>query len=300
MSARPSISIGLPVYNGENYLEQALASLQRQTFEDYEVLISDNASTDGTGEIAQRFAEEDSRFRYFRNERNLGANPNYNRTFALAQGEFFRWHAHDDICDPKYLERCHDVLASDPSVVLCHTRTAYIDRNGDPLIPMSRGFLDPDGYIERLTTDEDAPPMLADPRAHVRLDAIVNRMSVFFDVFGLARVDNLRRTMLLPSYYGADKVFLADLAVQGRLVRLDEEGFSRRCHAAASTRSVSLKDLASWSDSSGGKAQYYPMLMMKGYLAAVRNSDLDAAEKRRCLAVIAKRAKNPYKLLRGR
>lgn len=300
MSARPTISIGLPVYNGENFLEHALRSLQAQTFEDFEVVISDNASTDGTGDIAAGIAAEDARFRYLRNERNLGANPNYNRTFALARGRYFRWHAHDDICDAKYLERCHDVLAQDPTAVLVHTRTSYIDRNGDPLVPMSRGFLDPDGYIERLGTDEEAPAMLGDPRPHVRLDAIVNKMSVFFDVFGLARVDDLRRTLLLPSFYGADKVFLAELAVQGRLVRLDEDGFSRRCHAHASTRSASLKDLASWSDASRGGADFYPALMVRGYLAAVRHADLSPADRRRCYAVVAKRASNPYKLLRGR
>src|SRR5690606_23328496 len=117
-------------------------------------------------------------------------------------------------------------------------------------VPLSRGFLDPDGFIERLAVDEDAPALLGDPRPHVRLDGIVNKLSVFFDVFGLARVADLRRTLLLPSYYGADKVFLAEMAVQGRLVRLDEDGFSRRCHAGASTRSASLKALANWSDSS--------------------------------------------------
>jgi glycosyltransferase involved in cell wall biosynthesis len=300
VSARPTISIGVPVYNGENFLEDALRSLQAQTFEDFEVVVSDNASTDGTGDIAAAFAAEDDRFRYVRNERNLGANPNYNRTFALARGEYFRWHAHDDVCDPKYLERCHEVLASDPTAVLVHTRTTYIDRNGDPLVPMSRGFLDPDGFIERLGTDEGAPALLADGRPHVRLDAVVNRMSVFFDVFGLARVADLRKTLLLPSYYGADKVFLAEMALQGRLVRLDEDGFSRRCHAGASTRSASFKDLASWSDASRRGADFYPALMVRGYLAAIRHADLGPGERRRCYAVVAKRAANPYKLLRGR
>ncbi|MPY91599.1 MAG: glycosyltransferase [Acidimicrobiia bacterium] len=300
VSARPTISIGVPVYNGENFLEDALRSLQGQSFEDFEVVVSDNASTDATGDIAARFAAEDPRFRYLRNERNLGANPNYNRTFALARGEYFRWHAHDDVCEPKYLERCHDVLAADRTAVLVHTRTSYIDRNGDPLVPMSRGFLDPDGYIERLGTDEGAPALLGDARPHVRLDAIVNRLSVFFDVFGLARVEDLRRTLLLPSYYGADKVFLAELAVQGRLVRLDEPGFSRRCHASASTRSASLKDLAKWSDAAQSGAALYPALMVRGYLGAIRNADLRPGERRRCYAVVAKRAANPYKLLRGR
>lgn len=297
---RPTVSIGVPVFNGENFLAEALTSLQNQTFEDFEVIISDNASIDRTGEIGRAFAADDERFRYSRNAVNLGANPNYNRTFALARGEFFRWHAHDDVCEPKYLEQVHRALVDDPDAVLAHTDTTYIGRDGRPLLPLERGYLDPDGFIERLGVDDHAPALLADPRPHVRLDAVVNRMSVFFDVFGLARVDDLRKTLLLPSYYGADKVFLAELAVRGKLLRVGEPSFARRCHAATSTRSVSLKNLASWSDASRGGSDFYPALMMKGYLAAVRSAGLDRTEQARCAAVVAKKLANPYKFLRGR
>ena len=219
MARRPTISIGLPVFNGENYLALALNSLQEQTYEDFEIIVSDNASTDGTEEIARGLAARDRRIRYVRNAKNLWANRNYNRTFALALGPYFRWHAHDDVCGPKYLELCLGVLENDPSVVLAHTRTDYVDRNGDPLIRVTGGFLDPDGYIERLVTDDHAPAMLSSARPHVRLDAIVNRMSVFFDVFGLVRSADMRRTMALQNYYGADKVFLAELALLGKIVR---------------------------------------------------------------------------------
>ena len=224
---RPTVSIGLPVYNGENFLADALESLVSQTYSDFEIIVSDNASTDATEEIARRYMADDERIRYYRNDHNLGANPNYNRTFALARGEYFRWHAHDDRCDAKYLELCVDLLERDPSVSLVHSRTAYIDRNGDPLIPLRNGFLDPDGFIERLVQDDDAVPMLASPYPHVRLDAVANRLTVFFDIFGLARTADVRQTMLLPNYYGADKVFLAEMALKGRLVRLDDELFAR-------------------------------------------------------------------------
>ncbi|MDH4146086.1 MAG: glycosyltransferase [Acidimicrobiia bacterium] len=296
---KPEISIGLPVYNGENYLAEAIRSLQDQTFGDFEIIVSDNASQDATEEIARDLAAGDDRIRYSRNERNLGANPNYNRTFALAKGTYFRWHAHDDVCDPKYLEICREVLANDPSVSLVHTRTAYIDRLGNPLLKLSRGYLDCDGFLENLVTDEDAAAQLSSALPEKRLDAIVNRMSVFFDIFGLMRHDDVCRTLLLPNYYGADKVFLADMAMQGRLVRLPEEAFARRCHPAASTRQTSLAALASWSNSAR-RFDFYPALIMTGYVNAVRSSDLSAAEKARCFAVIAKRFKSPYKVIRGR
>ncbi len=295
----PTVSVGVPVFNGENFLAEALRSLQEQTFCDFEVIVSDNASTDATEEIARTFSSDDSRFRYVRNERNLGANPNYNRTFALAKGAYFRWHAHDDICDPKYLSLCHEVLAEDPTISMVHSNTVYIDRLGNRLIELRQGFLDCDGYIERLSTDHHASALLASGQPHRRLDAIVNRMSVFFDIFGLMRREDARRTLLLPPFYGADKVFLAEMALLGRIVRLDDDGFFRRCHPAASTRTASLRALAAWSDA-GRSVDAYPALIMKGYLSAVRQADLETAERLKCLGVVAKRLGSPYKLLRGR
>jgi glycosyltransferase involved in cell wall biosynthesis len=296
---RPVVSIGLPVYNGENFLADALGSLLDQTFSAFEIIVSDNASTDTTREIVASFMADDDRVRYVRNEHNLGANPNYNRTFALARGEFFRWHAHDDRCDPKYLELCLDVIERDPQVSLVHCTTGYIDRNGDPLVALRNGFLDPDGFIERLVQDDDAVPMLGSTYPHVRLDAIANRMSVFFDIFGLMRTADVRRTMLLPNYYGADKVFLAEMALKGRIVRIPDEVFHRRCHAKASTRSLGFRSLAGWSDASRG-FDYYPALIIKGYLEAIDASSLAPSEKRRCRRVLLKKLRSPYKLIRGR
>ncbi|WP_081588053.1 glycosyltransferase family 2 protein [Gloeocapsa sp. PCC 7428] len=94
---RPRISIGMPVYNGEPYLKDAINSILNQTFEDFELIISDNGSTDRTEEICRTIASQDQRVRYYRNEQNLGAGWNFNRVVDLATGEYFRWACHDDI-----------------------------------------------------------------------------------------------------------------------------------------------------------------------------------------------------------
>src|SRR5262245_17750978 len=99
----PTVSVGVPVYNGERYLDKALSSILRQDFEDFELIISDNASTDGTAEICKAYADKDRRIRYHRNTSNIGAAPNYNQTFEMARGEYFKWCAHDDICYPTFL-----------------------------------------------------------------------------------------------------------------------------------------------------------------------------------------------------
>src|ERR1035438_9843576 len=93
----PRVSIGLPVYNGENYLDPALNSILRQDYSDLELIISDNASTDATGNICREYAAKDPRIRYYRNETNIGASANFNCLVKLARGEYFKWAAHDDV-----------------------------------------------------------------------------------------------------------------------------------------------------------------------------------------------------------
>src|SRR5689334_3559190 len=90
----PKVSIGLPVYNGENYLAKTIASILAQTFTDFELIICDNASSDSTQRICEDFARQDARVRYGRNEKNLGAGPNYDLAFSRSTGTYFKWAAH--------------------------------------------------------------------------------------------------------------------------------------------------------------------------------------------------------------
>src|SRR3984957_9664125 len=99
----PRVSIGLPVYNGEKWLAQSVDSLLSQTFSDFELIICDNASTDGTDAICRRYAEQDQRVRYIQNAENIGGMLNANLSFGVARGEYFRWAAHDDRCEPTLL-----------------------------------------------------------------------------------------------------------------------------------------------------------------------------------------------------
>src|SRR3989442_255266 len=129
-SRRPRVSVGMPVYNGERYLAEAVDSLLAQTYEDFELIICDNASTDRTGEIARSYAARDTRVRYARNEKNLGAGGNFRRAVALASGEYFRWAASDDVCAPQSLARCVEVLDQEPAAVLAYPSTRFIDEHG--------------------------------------------------------------------------------------------------------------------------------------------------------------------------
>lgn len=128
----PRLSIGLPVYNGERYLGQALDSILGQTFTDFEVIVSDNASNDATVQIVESYAERDARIRLVKNSFNHGAAWNYNTVFMQAKGDYFKWAAHDDILQPQFLEACIHVLDQEPAIVLVHSKTKMIDEYGQP------------------------------------------------------------------------------------------------------------------------------------------------------------------------
>jgi glycosyltransferase involved in cell wall biosynthesis len=215
---KPRVSIGLTVYNGEQYLEETLQSFLAQTYQDFELIISDNASTDRTGGIAQAYAARDDRIRLNRNERNLGLAGNHNVAFALARGEYFKWAAADDVCRPTYLSRCVEVLDRDPTVVLAYPRTQFVDEAGRPL-------------------DVD------DPGWDLQSDEAVERMRyVIFAgdwanaVVGLIRASALKQTRLMPAYSGGDYRVLGELSLLGKFYEIPETLFERRLHAGSTSQ----------------------------------------------------------------
>src|SRR5256885_1918015 len=130
MTAVPRLTIGLPVYNGANYLAESLEALLGQSYEDFELIISDNASTDGTADICRRYEKQDSRIRYVRQPHNIGLAPNHNFTVEQAKGELFKWASNDDLYGRDLVKCCVDALDVYPHVVLAHSWTAMIDSSG--------------------------------------------------------------------------------------------------------------------------------------------------------------------------
>jgi glycosyltransferase involved in cell wall biosynthesis len=210
-SAAPRVSVGLPVYNGERYLAGALDCILAQDFGDFELIVSDNASTDGTAEIVREHAARDARIRYHRNERNLGAAPNYNRLVELARGTFFRWQTYDDRVAPTHLSRCLEAFDQGPDdLVLVYPRTTLIDADGVEIGPY-----------------EDRSEVL-DPRPHRRVRHLLRALHLCNAVVGLVRLDALRRTRRIDSYRGSDVTLLAELAMLGKIAEIPERLFLRR------------------------------------------------------------------------
>src|SRR6266699_445805 len=216
--ATPRVSMAVPVYNGERYLGEALDSLLAQTYHDFELIICDNASTDGTGEIARSYASMDERVRYVRNERNLGLAGNVKRAFQLSSGEYFRWHAADDVCAPQFLARCVAVRDRHPAVVLAYPRTQLIDADG------------------RVTATYDDGLHLQAARPSMRFQQLLERVGYVNAQFGLLRAEVLLRTGLLGSYPAADVVFVAQLSLHGTFWEVPSFLFYRRFHPGAASR----------------------------------------------------------------
>lgn len=215
----PSVSIGMPVYNGARYLRFALDSILGQDYSNFELIISDNASTDDTHRICLEYAETDKRIRYFRNEANIGAAGNYKRVFHLAHSEMFKWATHDDIHLPGFLRRCVEVLnQAPPSVVLVAPRTEIIDEEGRRIAK--------DWHVESLHAGH--------PRPHQRLKDILWNVDWATAQFGLFRSEALRKTRLIDRFIMSDYVLMLEVAILGEIWEIPEILFQRRYHSGIS------------------------------------------------------------------
>jgi len=233
----PRVSIGIPVYNGERYLPAAVESVLTQEFEDLELILCDNASTDRTPEICREYASADRRVRYFRNNVNIGAVPNFNRVFSLARGEFFKWLPYDDLCYPAFLRRCIEVFEHMPgSTSLAFPLCEIIDENGD--------------FRTDLVEDVET----AAPRPHRRLWRVLLRRRSAQALCGLIRSVHLRRTQLRGSYVLDDMGLLAELSLIGSFVQIPEVLLKIRAHAAnARTVYTDTRSHAIWLDPANAK-----------------------------------------------
>jgi glycosyltransferase involved in cell wall biosynthesis len=227
----PRVSVGMPVYNGERFLEEALDSILGQSFEDFELVISDNASVDGTEAICRRYASKDDRIRYFRARRNYGIAENFNAVFRLSRGEYFKWAASDDVCGREYLERAVDVLDHDSSIVVAWAKTRAIDESGS-LLEWSMEI-----------SDLNAPWSVHSHDPVVRFRRLVrNWWWAAGPFYGLIRARALDSTQLHRRHTGGDQLLLAELSLLGRFYEIPEElFFVRRSRHSAHLSAGTLK-----------------------------------------------------------
>lgn len=137
---QPEISICLPVYNGAKFLRQAIESALSQTYEDFELLISDDGSTDDSFAIATEFAEKDKRVVAWKNETNQGLFENYNLCMQKARGKFIKLFAQDDLFAPTMLEKAREALLTEEGVSLVVSGRKWIDEEGTSYEPLQEAL----------------------------------------------------------------------------------------------------------------------------------------------------------------
>jgi glycosyltransferase involved in cell wall biosynthesis len=213
----PKVSIAIPAFNSERYIAQSIESMLGQTFGDFELVISDNASTDGTEAICRQFAAADGRVRYVRRADNIGGPANFCHVFRLCQGQYHKWSTADDFWHPSFLSEAVAVLDANPEVVLCYPRTQLVDADGQAL----------EDYADNLELDDESP--------RERFRQLYRRIGLCNAQLGLIRRDAMLRTRLMASHLASDTDFLGELALLGKFRLLPDVRFYRRFHPASSS-----------------------------------------------------------------
>jgi glycosyltransferase involved in cell wall biosynthesis len=272
MSTAPRLTVGLPVYNGEKYVAESLEALLGQSFTDFELIISDNASTDNTGDICRQYEKQDSRVRYFRQPRNVGMSPNVNFIVRQARGELYKEASHDDLYGSTLLERCIEALDEYPQVVLAHSWTAKVDGSGNVT----------EAYEYPLTT--------ATPQAPERFRSMLFD-SGGDDDYGVMRMDVRRRIGLMGSHHHADRTITAEIALYGPFYQVPDWLYFRREHPGQNGRAPMRRRCANM-DPRRANRWRHPAMRLYGeyiwaYASAIHQAPLSAADRRECYLNLA-------------
>lgn len=267
-SDRPRVSFAIPVCNAERFLDRALDSLLAQDYAYFEVVVCDNASTDGTPDIVRRYAEKDGRVRYIRNEKNIGQIENFNRVFELSRGDFIRWMGADDWLEPDYARKCVAALNARPDAVGVTTQWRFMDDNGEV------NFLDLPGP----RVDASTPTR----RLHLTLRLLQNGKLLFDPIYSLIRRNALERSGMLPINRWTDRLLALELCLIGPFCHLDDFLATRR--EAREPRKIRIER---WHKRyKGWKKSEHRWMLYVSYAKIVGRAPLTVWQKLNCWGII--------------
>lgn len=266
-SGDPRVTLGLPVYNGADYLSQALDSVIAQDFTDFELLIRDNASTDATEEIARAYADRDPRIHYQRNERNVGGAVNSNLLLAAARGALFKWVYHDDLMHPSAIRRCVELLdEAGPATVLAFPRVQLINSTGE---------------VTGVHDDADL---------HVDSDVVADRIRTLLikfvtqTQFGVMRTETAKAAGGTCADVAGEMVLPLALALRGKLALVPERLLSIREHERRHGGDRASE--AAWVNPDRPRVVFPYSRATPLFLRTVANAPLTETQRRSCYLVI--------------
>ena len=256
VNRKPFVSIGMPVYNGGNFIRPALESLLAQDYENFELIISDNHSTDSTQEICSEYLNRDKRIRYYRNETNEGAIRNFTKVLEISEGDYFMWHAHDDYRQPNYISACLEVLEDHPNVILSCTKVLVREN----------------GRLRELKESFSTMGMPTPRRFHKILWSNSGA-----SIYGLIRRSSLRKAKLFRNTVGSDILLLSELSLRGEFHELPLFLFTKSIRGGSMAKKIKVILESTLPD---GNRVFLPFTKMAlEYCKLVQDSDLGRIEK---------------------
>lgn len=273
------VTLSLPVFNGSKYIANAVESILGQTFGDFKLVVTDNASEDDTVEIVSSYVRMDRRVTLIRNRENIGAAANYNLGFTQGSGKYFKWCAHDDHLSPNYLEACIALLDANPDAAVAYGLTSQITP-GNELLPVPA---------------EETPSIDGDDPA-VRFRQVIALAKTCFPIFGVFRRDLLARSTLHRPYYGSDRALLAEMAILGKFHRVEQAVFYNREHEE---RSINIDDKlqrSAWQTGRSSRGAAAEHIQLARHLFEIASRHADVVAPRRLWAGLIRRSLTPIQM----
>ena len=269
----PKTIVGLPVYNGQKYIAAAIESHLAQSFGDFDLVISDNGSTDSTPEICARYANKDPRIKLLRSAENRGILWNHRRVMESISSttRYFRWAGADDVLESGLLQAMVDVLEARSDVEAVMPATKNIGEEGEIIGSMDR-------TLEMQSSDvlERAFKVLTASYQHVV-------------AYGLLRAPSLRAMRTGPNYIGWDPIFIWELALRGKVHQLTEPALLRRFHKGSISRVKTVKEMKKWVEPNAQAGMNFPHWTWEyERLRSLFSCSLSVRDKLRLSSLVAK------------
>jgi glycosyltransferase involved in cell wall biosynthesis len=266
VSLDPLVSIGLPVYNGEESIQRSIHSLLNQSYKNIELIISDNGSTDNTLKIIKKFETFDSRVKVLHTNLNQGSIWNFNRVFLHSSGKYFMWASHDDHHEKTFISACVESMESDGFAALCAPGMQMTEAGSNRVI---------------WTSSMDSFRGKSDLTSRYR-ETLWNFPAV--SIYGLYRRELLAKTDLFPRVIGGDMVFIQNLAIYGYFIGAPGILFTR--HGREKWNSVH-QDYMTFFGRSKKPFWYIPFFaVFSSQIAQLLNLNLSALQRMKLLAIL--------------
>lgn len=205
---RSRVSIGVPVYNGEKFIRKRIDSILSQTFKDFELIISDNASSDTTSDICKEYAKKDSRIRYIHQKNNIGSAKNFNFVLQQANGKYFTWAAADDLWEPTFLSKNIEILESHPNIVGSISEIDFFGKYADRYNSTS----------SKTTKRQHVKPISGNYLEKVKLALRASGTMIY----GLFRTESLQKSFPEEKYFRDELILMLNILKHGDFHVVDE------------------------------------------------------------------------------